>query len=148
MMDDLRRLVQYLRLSAGAAQRRLGVSGAQLFVLQQLRRAPASSVDELAARTLTDQSSVSVVVTRLHARKLVARRRSPDDGRRVEILLTARGRALLERAPRPAQEKLLAGLSRMTPAELSRVAASLRLLVTKSGIAGKPPSLFFEREHG
>jgi DNA-binding MarR family transcriptional regulator len=147
-MDDLRRLVQYLRLSAGAAQKRIGLSGAQLFVLQQLRRAPASSVEELAARTLTDQSSVSVVVTRLAARGLVARRRSPDDGRRVEILLTARGRTLLERAPRPAQEKLVAGLAKMTPAELSRVAASLRLLVKKSGIAGATPSLFFETAHG
>jgi DNA-binding MarR family transcriptional regulator len=147
-MDDLRRLVQYLRRSAGTAQERIDLSGAQLFVLQQLRRAPASSVDELATRTLTDQSSVSVVVARLHARGLVTRRRSRDDGRRVEILLTARGRALLKRAPRPAQEKLVAGLAKMTSAEIARVATSLRLLVLKSGIAGAAPSLFFEREHG
>ena len=145
-MDDLRRLVQYLRLSAGAAQKRIGLSGAQLFVLQQLARAPASSVEELAARTLTDQSSVSVVVTRLAARNLVLRRRSPHDGRRVEILLTARGRALLRRAPRSAQEKLVAGLHKMTPAQLTRLALSLRLLVKSSGLGGEAPSLFFERE--
>ncbi|HEX3345342.1 MAG TPA: helix-turn-helix domain-containing protein, partial [Polyangiaceae bacterium] len=76
-MDALRRVVRDLRLSARDAERSAGISGAQLFVLQSLRNEAAASLNELAERTLTDQSSVSVVVKRLADRKLVARKESP-----------------------------------------------------------------------
>src|SRR5215831_15397476 len=84
VMDALRRVVRALRASARAAERRFGISGAQLFVLEKLAEAPARAVDDLAARTLTDQSSVSIVLTRLERRGLVARRQSTEDARRVE----------------------------------------------------------------
>src|SRR5580658_6655719 len=77
VMDALRRVVRALRLTARDAERSAGISGAQLFVLQSLADQAAASLNELAERTLTDQSSVSVVVKRLVARRLVARKPSP-----------------------------------------------------------------------
>ena len=50
VMDALRRIVRALRISARAAEGRLGISGAQLFVLHQLANGDASSIEELAAR--------------------------------------------------------------------------------------------------
>src|ERR1700722_10124151 len=99
IMDDLRRLVRWLRVSASAAQRKTGLSGAQLFVLQRLAEEKATSLTELASRTATDQSSVSVVVSRLVQCGLVARAASKADARRVEIRVTARGRAILRPPP-------------------------------------------------
>src|SRR5690348_4180204 len=75
----LRRIVLAVRLSARRAERELGLSGAQLFVLQQLGASPVHSLNELAERTRTHQSSVSVVVRRLVARGLVTRTRATDD---------------------------------------------------------------------
>ena len=118
VMDALRRVVRALRVSTRAAERRFGISGAQLFVLEKLVEAPAPSVDHLAARTLTDQSSVSMVLTRLEKRRLVVRRVSEEDARRVEIALTPAGRSLARRAPEPAQERLVAGLRRLRPTQL------------------------------
>src|SRR5262249_54251271 len=92
VMDALRRIVRALRISARAAEGRLGISGAQLFVLHQLANGGASSIDELAARTHTHQSSVSVVVSRLADRGLAVRRTAPDDARRTAIALTSAGR--------------------------------------------------------
>ena len=89
VMDGLRRIVRDLRLSARDAERGAGISGAQLFVLQTLSESSAQSLNDLADRTLTDQSSVSVVVKRLVERKLVARKPSEEDGRRVELSLTS-----------------------------------------------------------
>jgi len=55
--------VQALRVSSRAAERDVGLSAAQLFVLDRLAGADqALCVNELAQRTLTHQSSVSVVV--------------------------------------------------------------------------------------
>src|SRR5262249_57939376 len=99
VLDSLRRIVRSFRVSARAVEGRLGISAAQLFVLHQLAESDASSIDELAARTLTHQSSVSVVVSRLAERGLVIRRTARDDARRTEIALSAAGRAVAARPP-------------------------------------------------
>jgi DNA-binding MarR family transcriptional regulator len=101
ILDSIRRLVRLLRLSDRVAQRELGLSAAQLFVLQELGKTPALSLSEVAERTRTDQSSVSVVVTRLVGRGHVARDRDPRDGRRLRLNLTKSGRAIVQKAPPP-----------------------------------------------
>jgi len=105
-LDAIRRIVQALRVSARSAERRLGVSGAQLFVLHALADEPARSLNDLAARTYTHQSSVSVVVDRLAKRRLISRSRSPQDGRRIVLELTPSGRSLLRASPEVAQIRL------------------------------------------
>lgn len=146
VMDALRRIVRDLRLSARDAERRAGVSGAQLFVLQTLSEANASSLNDLAERTSTDQSSVSVVVRRLCERKLVARKASEDDGRRVELSLTASGRKLLARCPEPTQVRLVGGLRRMRAAELASLTVGLRGLVQQMGIEDAATRMLFDEE--
>jgi len=143
-MDALRRVVRDLRLSARDAERSAGISGAQLFVLQSLAAEPASSLNDLAERTLTDQSSVSVVVKRLADRKLVARKPSLVDARRIELSLTAAGKRLLARCPEPTQLRLVRSLRHLTPAELSSLTAGLAALVREMGIEDAAPRMFFD----
>jgi DNA-binding MarR family transcriptional regulator len=144
VLDGIRRLVQFLRLSGRAAER-AGVSAAQLFVLQKLAEAPALSVNELAARTLTHQSSVSVVVQRLEERGLVARKRAGSDGRRVEVSLTRRGRQSLQRTPDASQSRLIAALGKLPLRERRSLAGALRGLLRVLDISGAaPPPMFFE----
>jgi MarR family transcriptional regulator, lower aerobic nicotinate degradation pathway regulator len=145
-MDALRCLIQELRVSARAVEQHHGISGAQLFVLQQLVAGEALSVGALAERTFTHQSSVSVVVSRLAKRGLVSRRNGADDARRTDVRLTARGRALLGRAPEVAQARLIAGLQRLRPSERCAVARGLAALVQQMGLRAGTSSLFFEDE--
>src|ERR1051326_2091453 len=98
-MNAIRSVVRALRLNTRSIEGKLGISLAQLFVLQQLTERPADSLNELAERTATHQSSVSVVVRRLGERGLVSRTSSSSDRRRIEIAVTPAGRALLEDAP-------------------------------------------------
>src|SRR5262245_59137704 len=122
VLDAIRRIVQDLRESSRDAENRAGLSGAQLFVLQTLAEAPGLSLNELAERTRTHQSSVSAVVTRLSRDRLVERGTSADDGRRAEIRLSARGRGRLRKAPRAAQERLVAAVDALPPGERARLA--------------------------
>src|ERR1700710_363682 len=117
VLNALRRIVRSLRVSSRTAEQRVGLSGAQLFVLQCLARQSPCSVNELAARTATDQSSVSVVVSRLVARGHVRRAPSKLDRRRVELTLTPSGRALLAAAPEAAQGRLLGALTQLPKAD-------------------------------
>lgn len=143
-LDALRHIVQGIRLSDVRAERHTGLSGAQLFVLQQLAERPAQSLNELAVRTRTHQSSVSTVVTRLVGRGLVSRRRADEDGRRLVLELTPAGRGLLTGAPETAQTRLIAALERLPRPELSALAATLEGLVTALGGEAGPAPLFFE----
>ena len=148
ILDSIRRLVRLLRVSDRKAQADLGVSGAQLFVLTELGKTPALSLGELAARTRTDQSSVSVVVTRLVEAGLVTRDRDERDARRLVLHLTKSGRAMLQKAPVVAQERLLTVFDRMPAEELHQFADTLQKVVDGAGAEEGPAPMLFEEEQG
>lgn len=144
VLDGLRRLVKSLREGSRAAEQTLGLSGAQVFVLQALAKTPALSLNELAERTHTHQSSVSVVVTRLVARKLVQRAQDPEDGRRLVLRLTARGQQVLKKAPDAAQDRLIDALGALPATERRALAASLAKVAGLMELPSDAPEMFFE----
>jgi DNA-binding MarR family transcriptional regulator len=144
-LEAVRRLVRALRLSANRARESVGVSSAELFILRALNDGgSAASLNELAARTYTDQSSASPVVERLRRRRLIRRRRSTIDGRRVTIELTDSGRALLQRAPLPPQAGVITALQRMSGAERDSLARGLGRLVAEMGLDHGQSAMLFE----
>ncbi len=145
ILDSVRRLVRLLRLSDAAAQAQVGLSAAQLFVLYELGKTKSLSVSELAERTRTDQSSVSVVVARLVNGGFVARERADDDARRLVLTLTRAGRAILQKAPPVAQEELLRALDELTPAARRRFADTFADILAAMR-AEKEAPMFFEDE--
>lgn len=144
VVDGLRRIVRALHESHRRAEHRWRLSAAQLLVLQRLAEAPTLSVNELANRTFTHQSTVSVVVARLVSRGLVRRDRADDDARRVELALTGSGRALLRRAMSSAQAQLFDALDAMPSSRLRVIAAGIHDVVSALGVAGEPAGMFFE----
>ena len=128
ILDALRSLVRELRLASREAEQRVGVHGAQLHALRQLADNPATSLTELAERTHTDISSVSVVVSRLVEQGLVARKSADDDRRRLSLGLTARGRAIVRRAPETGASRLLRAASKLSDREVHALATGLAKL--------------------
>lgn len=143
-LDAVRRIVQTLRASSRYAEQRVGLSAAQLFVLHKLAETPALSLNEVAERTRTHQSSVSTVVSRLVARGLVQRAQAQADGRRLELTLTPRGRRLVARAPEPAQESLIRSIERLPPGRRRLLASCLAELVSGMDAARAEVSMFFD----
>jgi DNA-binding MarR family transcriptional regulator len=143
-LDAIRRIVRWLRVASRASERSVGLTAAQMFVLSRLDSpGPAPSMNELAARTLTHQSSVSVVVSRLERAGFVQRARSERDGRRQELSLTARGRAVLRDAPDSAQDRLIRALRKMPASDRARLSDLLGRFVELAGIQ-EPADMFFE----
>ena len=143
-MDALRRIIQILRASAGAAQHDFGLTGAQLFVLEELGAAPGLSVNELAARTFTHQSSVSLVVQRLVRQGLVEKAGAPHDRRRVELKVTGAGRAIVRRAPHVAQQRLLEGIARLPARDRRALAKALAAIASHMGRDPRPARMLLE----
>jgi DNA-binding MarR family transcriptional regulator len=128
VIDAIRSIIRTLRVSGRDAEQRLGISSAQLFILQALRDTPDLSINELADLTFTHQSSVSMVVARLVDAKLVTRKAAIRDARKVVVSLTPAGRVMLKRSPDAGQAKLIRALGAMPRAELSALADNLGTL--------------------
>jgi DNA-binding MarR family transcriptional regulator len=143
VLDALRRLVRFLRMPSGGAQAS-GMSAAQFFVLAQLKDAPAPSIRALAERTMSDPSSVSVVVAKLEQQALIARAVDTADTRRAGLSLTPRGRKLLARAPELPQVRIITALAAMPRSRRASIARSLEYLVDAVGARAIQPRMFFE----
>jgi DNA-binding MarR family transcriptional regulator len=146
VLDAVRAIVHALRASSRWAEKHVGVSGAQLFVLQRIAETPRLSVNDLAARTHTHQSSVSTVVSRLVAQGLVRRRRSAVDRRSVELSLTARGQRVVERSPDLAHERLIGGVEGLSAARRRQLASVLSELARAMDAVDQTPRMFFEEQ--
>lgn len=144
VLDAIRKIVRALRVASRATEKHAGLSGAQLFVLQKLSDGRAVSLNELAARTLTHQSSVSVVVQRLVERGLIQRTTSAEDGRRVELSLTKAGRNVSRQSHDLAQDRLVRALRSMPRTQRTQTAVLLDDLIARAGLFSEPAALFFE----
>lgn len=146
ILDSFRRVVRALRLNSQEVQAQCGLSGAQLFVLQKITPGEAISVNEIAERTNTDQSSVSVVVSKLVARKLLQRKPSIHDRRKMLHSLSARGVAIVERSHFLIQNRLLDAIDSLSKSEKTDLSKLLAKVIAKAELSLEPATLFFEDE--
>jgi DNA-binding MarR family transcriptional regulator len=147
-MNAVRSIVRAQRINTRAIELKMGISLAQLFVLQQLAERPADSLNDLAERTATHQSSVSVVVRRLVERSLVSRTPSLSDKRRIEISVTPTGRTLLEGAPTTVSMELIAALQRMGRGDRDTLAVLLERWMREANIDFTTPPMLGEEDDG
>ena len=147
-LNALRHIVQALRVSSRASERAVGMSTAQLFVLRQIASAGTCSISELAARTLTHPSSVSVVVSRLVDKGLVERKDAPEDRRRVELSCTEAGLARLADGPPQLQDRMIAAFDEMDPPVLTVLTHGLELIAARVSDTQEeePVQMFFDED--
>jgi DNA-binding MarR family transcriptional regulator len=111
-----------------------GLTGSQWAILRHLHRAEEDSqsglrLTDLSDRLLVRPPSVTGVVDRLERAGLVAREGSPTDLRAKQVMLTERGRELIDRvlAVHGAQiETVLGGLTTTEVSELHRLLVRFR----------------------
>lgn len=127
-LDMLHRMFQAVDLFSRQTLRDFGVSGPQIWALRMLASGRALRMSDLARRMHLHTSTVTGIIHRLEAKKLVSRERSRTDGRAFELRLTAKGRAILFKTPEPPRSKAARGLGRLPTEELWRMHTSLLLL--------------------
>lgn len=133
ILNRVRQLVRALRTFEKQAQFRFGFGAAQMFILHVLHHEDDLSLNELADRTATDQSSASLAVGKLVTEGYVRRTPSVEDRRQIRLGLTPKGRALVRKAPPAAQERILESVRAMTASERAHLTELLDRLM--SGMA-------------
>jgi DNA-binding MarR family transcriptional regulator len=144
ILTAVRRLVRVLRIYDRQAHTRYGVTAAQMFILHTLNGVDEEgiSLNDLADRIVTDQSSASVVVQRLVEASLVSRTTRPDDRRHIQLRLTPQGRRIIRNSPPPAQEKMMNAITTMPPADRRKFAKLMEAFVDTLGASAEAPLMF------
>ncbi len=106
------------RLAEIAARHDLSLT--QVRLLGVLRdREPG--IQQLAEHLGLEKSSVSGLVDRAEARGLIRRATSPEDGRAVRVVISPKGRALVEKGEREVRTALLEVVAPLSNADRSRL---------------------------
>lgn len=118
-------LRQYFRL----VEERCGMSGSQMWVLQEVARMPGIGVGDLAQRMGVHQSTCSLLVDKLVACNCLSKQRRTGDQRRVGLQLAQNGHAALAALPGPAEGILPAALANLPEVVLKTLNINLDELI-------------------
>jgi DNA-binding MarR family transcriptional regulator len=129
VLVHFRAVVRAIRRHYQQVEDACGISGAQLWALVHVDEAPGLRVGDLARTLAIHQSTASNMLDKLESAGLVARRRNDQDQRVVQLFITARGRRVLARAPRPLRGVLQQGLLDLPAESLARLNCELATLV-------------------
>lgn len=110
-------------------ERTCGVTGSQLWIMQEISSTTGIGVSELAEKLSIHQSTCSLLVEKLVVRKLVIKQRSKEDQRRVGLRLSAEAIKLLKKAPGPAEGILPEALSALPVGTIKVLDSSLAKVI-------------------
>ncbi len=116
----------------------LGITGPQRFVLRVLELAPGISSGELAEYLHLHPSTLTGVLQRLERRKLLSRRRDPNDARRVLLELTSAGRRVLKKRIASVEAVVRTAISRERGEEIDTAVEVLQRLTSALETAASP----------
>jgi DNA-binding MarR family transcriptional regulator len=106
-----------------------GVSGSQLWIMQEIANTSGIGVSELAERLSIHQSTCSQLVEKLVARKLIIKERSREDQRRVGLRLSEAAAKLIKNAPGPTEGVLPEALSALSAEAMQSLDLALEKVI-------------------
>lgn len=130
VLQRFRVLIRAAQKHSQWIEKQSGISGAQLWALQELSETQGLRIGELAERMALHQSTASNLLDRLEQLGLVRRDRNHRDQRIVHVSLTADGLKKLNSAPSPSRGLLPEALRQMADGDLALLQQQLdRLLM-------------------
>lgn len=134
-------VLKKLRIVIRAAQRhsvwiekQCGLSGAQLWIMQELFEAPGLRVGEIADRLAIHQTTASNLLRPLESRGYLVKERDSQDKRVVKLVLSEQGLALLASAPKPARGLLPEALRQSDAKLIAALDEGLEGLLNSMGV--------------
>lgn len=129
-LKKLRVIIRAAQRHSTWVEKQCGVSGAQLWVMQELFETPGLRVGEIAQRLSIHQTTASNLLDALCKRGLVNKQRDQTDQRIVTLVLTKDGAAVMKKAPAPARGFLAEALQRMDEKGLAQLNKGLQALIS------------------
>ncbi len=126
----LRKIIQAIDMNSKKLVKRVGLTGPQLVILQEISRCGEVTAGEIARAVSLSQATVTGILERMEKRGFLARKRSEHDKRRVMVRITDTGKQVLKDAPPLMQEAFVERFSNLQEWEQTMILSSLQRLVS------------------
>ena len=133
VMIALRKIIQAIDMNSKKLVKRVGLTGPQLVILQEISNHGEVTAGEIARAVSLSQATLTGILERMEKRGLLSRRRSDHDKRRVMVRITNDGRRVLEDAPPLMQEAFVDEFESLQEWEQTMILSSLQRLVSIMG---------------
>ncbi|GAB3030765.1 MarR family winged helix-turn-helix transcriptional regulator [Bowmanella dokdonensis] len=128
LLIALRKVIRAIDLHSKQLERTAGLTGPQLMIMRSISRFDGAMVRELADVNNLSPATVTSILDRLEIKGLISRERSSQDRRRVGVMLTEAGKALLAKAPQPLQEHFTRCFDELKDWEQSQLVSAMQRL--------------------
>lgn len=128
-LKKLRIVVRAAQRHSNWIEKQCGVTGAQLWVMQELHESPGLRVGDVSQRLAIHQTTTSNLVDALVKKGYVTKTRDTEDQRVVKLALSEKGEAVINRAPTPARGLLPESLQKLDAKQLRDLNKSLQALL-------------------
>lgn len=129
MLVSLRKINQAISLHSKNLNRRFGLTGPQLVILNEISRHESITVTQLARSISLSQATVTDILNRLGKKGLVERSRDTIDRRRVMIRITAKCNDILSQAPPALQDTFMDRYTNLPDWEQLMILSALKRIV-------------------
>lgn len=140
-LKKLRIVIRSAQRHSAWIEKQCGVSGAQLWVMQELLEEPGLRVGQLAEKLAMHQTTTSNLVDALAKKEFLTKKRDDQDQRVVTLSLSKQGKALMKIAPKPARGMLPEALSNLDKRHLSELNKGLQALLNAIDLADEAHAL-------
>jgi DNA-binding MarR family transcriptional regulator len=117
--------------------KKTGLSGSQLWIMQQIYNFNGISNSELAKNLTLHVSTCSILVNKLIKKGLVEKTRSSTDERRIVLTITSKGKQLMAKAPKSPEGAIPSTLKKLNIEELEELNKVLTKFARKMKVLNK-----------
>jgi len=126
VLASVRKIIRASDLYSSQMRRTAGLTSPQLLLLRAIRDYPAATLGELAEKISLSQATATTILNRLETMGLAMRYRSEVDRRKSHVVLTEKGKGILERAPLPMQAQFIEQFETLKTFEQTAILSSLQ----------------------
>ena len=113
LLISVRKIIQAIDIHSRMLNKRFGLTGPQLIVLQEISNHGQISITPLSKATSLSQATVTDITKRLEAKGYIGRKKRDDDRRSVSLFLTETGEETIRNLPPLLQEKFTDRFSKL-----------------------------------
>ena len=117
--------------------KKTGLSGSQLWIMQQIYNFNGISNSELAKNLTLHVSTCSILVNKLIKKGLVEKTRSSTDERKIVLTITSKGKQLMAKAPKSPEGAIPSALKKLSIEELEELNKVLTKFAKKMKVLNK-----------
>ena len=133
-LDDaliaLRQILRATEISSRALAKQCGLTPSQLILMELIAKSGGAAPSALAKEISLSHATVTALIDKLESRKLLKRTPDASDKRRIIVVLTEEGAAMLESAPSILQQRFERGFGKLKEWEQSYLVAALERTVS------------------